>query len=69
MMHLSEELETYDKIAKSILARHTGEYILVHGEEFSFWDTYRDAIQYGYGTYGLCPFLVKQIQVDLLLAV
>ncbi len=70
MTYLSEELETYDKIAKIILMTHTGEYVVVHGEEFSFWDTYPDAIKYGYETYGLCPFLVKQIQaINLLVAV
>lgn len=32
------------------------------GHKFTCWDTYNDAIQYGYLQYGLDHFLVKQVE-------
>lgn len=41
MFYLSKELETYERIGRSFLMEHAG--------------------QYGYGEYGLNPFLVKRV--------
>lgn len=58
---LELELETYKhKLAE--LKENEGKFVLIHGAEiFDVFSTYDDAIKAGYKTFGLEPFLVKQI--------
>jgi hypothetical protein len=60
---LSQELATYDRHKDELVAAHAGQFVLVHGDDIAgTWDTYKDALEAGYGQYGLQPFLVKQIR-------
>lgn len=62
-MALETELATFDRHAAE-LAEHTGEYVLIHGEEIvGLYETYEAAITSGYLSFKLEPFMVKQIGV------
>jgi hypothetical protein len=59
---LSRELATYDRRKDDLLGQE-GKYVLIHGDDIAgIWDTYKDALEAGYGQFGLDPFLVKQIR-------
>ena len=61
-MALEQELETY-KAKLAELSVSEGKFVLIHRDQVSgVFDTYADAIKEGYASYGLEPFLVKQIQ-------
>jgi hypothetical protein len=60
-MVLESEQETYQRELPNLL-QHEGKYVLIHGSEVAgVFGTYEDAIQAGYVSFGLAPFLVKQI--------
>lgn len=60
-MSLEKELETFAKALPGSLSEQ-GKYILIQGESVAgIFDTYQDALKIGYESFGLTPFLVKQI--------
>jgi len=62
-MALEIELETFRRELPILLLRDAGRFALVQGDKInSVWDTQADAIQAGYGTFGLSPFLAKKIE-------
>lgn len=58
------EMETATYIGRlNELLPDEGKYVLIHGEEIAgVWETYEDALQAGYQTFALSPFLVKRIE-------
>lgn len=58
---LLTELQVYKHLESSLLRLYRGRWAVINGEDCSVWHCYEDAIQYGYRTYGLNPFLCKQI--------
>lgn len=61
MATLERELLAYSQKLPSLLAQQ-GKYVLIHGEEVvGIYDSYEDALKFGYGKFNLDPFLVKQI--------
>ena len=60
-MALENELDTY-KANLPDWAEHEGKFVLIRGAEIvDFYSSYDDAIKVGYATFGLEPFLVKQV--------
>ena len=60
---LEKELAAYAQQKDRLVAESSGKYALVSDDEvLGVWDTYEDALQAGYSTVGLKPFLVKEIQ-------
>ena len=61
VMALEQELETY-KAKLPDWTEHEGKFVLIHGPDVvDFYSSYDDAIKVGYATFGLEPFLVKQV--------
>lgn len=58
-----ENLEAFQEQLPRLLIHNEGKYgVGIKGDEFECWDTYRDALQYGYKKYGYKePFIVKQV--------
>jgi hypothetical protein len=62
-MALERELAVFQQKLPEFLAEHSGEYVLIHGDEVAdVFTSYEDAIKAGYAKFGLEPFLVKQVQ-------
>lgn len=62
IVRLKAELETYEREKSRLVTESEGKYVLIHGSQVAgIWDTYQDALAAGYSTFGLEPFLVKQI--------
>lgn len=62
-MVLDEELATYRRELPNMLAAHSGEYVLVHGQHvLGFWPTGGEAYKAGVERVGLVPFLVKKVE-------
>ena len=62
-MALEQELATY-KAKLPELHDQQGQFALIRGNDLKgVFGTYDDALKAGYDTFGLNPFLVKQIQV------
>jgi hypothetical protein len=60
-MVLDREIATYERELPR-LADRFGKYALVYQDEpVTVWDTFADALQAGYGRFGLRPFLVQRI--------
>lgn len=62
---LNIELDAFEKEKPRLLAEgKAGKFALVgHGAVVDVWDTYEDALQAGYGKFGLnTRFLVKKIE-------
>lgn len=60
---LSQAIETFETHRDQLLADSEGKWAVVHGSAvLGVWDTYEDALQAGYATAGLDPFLVKKIE-------
>jgi hypothetical protein len=58
-----KELETYRQEFPK-LKEQAGRFVLIRGSEvLGTWSTYEDAIQAGYQSCGLNPFLVKKIEI------
>ncbi len=62
---LRAEFETYYReLPQLIEDGQDGRYAIIKGAEFGgTWDTYRDALQYGYDRFGTGPFLAQQVDV------
>lgn len=58
---LSAELAMYAELKLHLLEQYRGQWVIIHKDEYEVWHCYADAIKYGYMTYGVTPFLVKQI--------
>jgi hypothetical protein len=60
-MALEREMATYQANLMGLLANE-GKYVLIHEDEIGgAFDTYEEALEFGYERYGLIPFLVKKI--------
>lgn len=61
MSILEKELLAYKQKLPSLLAQQ-GKYVLIHNEDvIGIYDSYEDALKFGYTQFKLDPFLVKQI--------
>ena len=59
---LREELSTYEAHRVELLGSARGKWVLIHGSDvLGTFESQRDAIDQGYRTVGLVPFLVKQV--------
>ena len=59
---LTTELETYRRYKDRLVEEHSGEYVLIHGDGIAgIFKTEREALSFGYKTYGYVPMLVKEI--------
>lgn len=59
---LTVELDFFSRIKPELLASYRGKFAVIQGENlYGCWDTYGDALQHGYQTFGLDPFLVKEV--------
>jgi hypothetical protein len=60
---LDEELDSYKRELPNMLAAHSGEYALIHGQHvLGFWPTRVEAYAAGVERVGLGPFLVKKVE-------
>lgn len=60
-MALERELETY-RAKLPDWTEYEGKFVLIHAADVvDFYSSYDDAIKVGYATFGLEPFLVKQV--------
>ena len=56
-------METYEREKPRLVAENEGKFVVIQGADVAgVWDTYVDALNAGYGKFGLTPFLVKQIE-------
>jgi hypothetical protein len=61
-MALEREIAAYQANLMELL-QHEGRFVVIHGDEpRGVWDTYEEALAFGYEQFGLEPFLVKQIR-------
>jgi len=61
-MALERELKVYLSKLPELKAENEGKFVLIHGDKvIDIFSSYDDAIEAGYGQFGLEPFLVKQI--------
>jgi hypothetical protein len=61
MSNLQVELSHYQK-SRPTLMSSAGKFVLIKGEEVvGVYDSYEDALKFGYEKFGLDPFLVKRI--------
>jgi hypothetical protein len=64
-MALERELATFQANLPTLVEKHTGRYVLVHGEQvIGVWDAKAEALEEGYRRFNLEPFLVKRIVAD-----
>jgi hypothetical protein len=67
-MALENELQYYRLHLVDMLgvnAINEGKYAVIKADEFQgAFDSYEEALEAGYGRYGLVPFLVKKIERD-----
>jgi hypothetical protein len=59
---LEKQLSVYNAHLIELLPNE-GKYVVIHGDDIAgaAFDTYDEALSFGYEKYGLAPFLVKQI--------
>jgi hypothetical protein len=63
MNDLEENLKAFEVQLPRLLGTDKGRFAVGRvGDEFSCWDTFGDAYQYGCKIYGLKPFLVKMVE-------
>jgi hypothetical protein len=56
-----QERRTYES-HKAELLKDEGRYVLIKGDDVAgVWSTYEEALEAGYGRFGLQPFYVKQV--------
>lgn len=61
MANLQVELDHYQKSLPTLLAS-AGKFVLIKGDStVGVYDSYEDALKFGYEKFGLEPFLVKRI--------
>ena len=59
---LREEQATYEEHRAELLRSARGRWVLIHGRRvLGTFESQRDAVDQGYRTVGLVPFLVKQV--------
>ncbi len=64
-MALERELETFWANLPTLLQKHAGRFVLIHGEQVAgTWDTKAEALAEGYQRYNLDPFLVMQVVAE-----
>jgi hypothetical protein len=62
-MALERELETYKNSLPALKGENEGRFVLIKGDKvIDIFTSYDDALKAGYTTFGLEPFLVKQIE-------
>ncbi|HEX4963702.1 MAG TPA: hypothetical protein VF173_22945 [Thermoanaerobaculia bacterium] len=62
-MALERELETYRNKLPELKGENEGRFVLIKGAQvIDVFSSYDDALKAGYTTFGLEPFLVKQIE-------
>ena len=60
-----QELVAYEAALPELLREHDGQYVVIRGQKLvRYFDTYEQAIEWAYETYGLEPFFVKQVSVE-----
>jgi len=60
---LERELATYEREKEHLICENDGRFVVIFEDKIEgIWDTYEDALKFGYDKFGLRPFLVKQIQ-------
>ena len=60
---LANEARTFDENIEAWSAEHGGEFVLLRGSSLiGFFKTYKQALEAGYGKFGLTPFFVRQIR-------
>lgn len=61
-MALEKEYETYQNKRQELL-KDEGKFVVIHGDEIAgVWSTWEEALDAGYGKYGLTPFMVQHIE-------
>jgi hypothetical protein len=59
---IREEISTYEAHRAELLGSARGKWVLIHGQAvLGTFESQRDAVDQGYRTVGLVPFLVKQV--------
>lgn len=60
-----QELRAYETALPELMARHRGQYVVIHGDKFErFFAHYGEALEWAYEEHGLAPFFVKQISQE-----
>jgi hypothetical protein len=59
------EFQAYNRLLPTIVQEHAGKYVVIKDSELKhFSDTYEDALDWAYGTFGLERFFVKKVAPD-----
>ncbi len=59
------ELQAYEAALPEIISRHRGQFVVIYGNSLvRYFDSYGEALEWAYETYGLDPFFVKQISEE-----
>lgn len=59
------EFNTYESALPQLMARHCGEFVVIHGDEVAnFFADRNAALEWAYEAYGLDPFFVKHISPE-----
>lgn len=62
---LRTELDFFEKHRKEWFEHHSGKLALIKGNTLhDFYDTYETALKVGYDTWGLVPFLIKEVRLE-----
>jgi hypothetical protein len=60
-----QELVAYEAALPQLLQHHDQQYVVIRGQELvRYFESYQEAIDWAYETYGLEPFFVKQVSVE-----
>lgn len=61
-IQLKQEIKTYNKLKKQLLAEAKGQFVLIKDDKLlGTYQNYNDALSEGYKRFGNKPFLIKQI--------
>ncbi len=62
LSHLQAELATFKARLPELLLHAEGQFAVIQGDEVAaLLISYSDALEFGYGRFGLRPFLVKRV--------
>ena len=63
MVRLEKEQQTYEsQLVHMLQGESEGQFVVIHGDNVcKFESTYEQALSWGYATFGLEPFMVKQV--------
>jgi hypothetical protein len=65
MSHLQAEFLTYQDQLATMLSQHRGQYVVIKGSNLShFSESYEQALNWAYETFGLDGFFVKKVDDD-----